>query len=87
MSSDNEYRRFAVASLDQSRRATDLPAKLGFLIMAEAWFELAEQTTPLMERDTGEAHRIVERPLIGATFPRRRIAAQQSGERQCKGVA
>ncbi len=87
MSSENEYRRFAAASLDQSKRATDLAAKLGLLIRAEAWFDLAEQTTPLMARETGEAHRIVEQPLIGATFPRHRTEAQQSGDSQCKEVA
>src|SRR6516165_8529346 len=37
--------------------------KTRVLIVAEAWLDLAERTTPLVERESGEAHRIIERPL------------------------
>jgi hypothetical protein len=33
----NEYKRFAVATLDQTERTTDVADKMGVLIMAEAW--------------------------------------------------
>jgi hypothetical protein len=47
MASEN-YKNFAVASLNSTEGAKDLPDKAGLLIMAEAWRELAEQTTQLL---------------------------------------
>jgi hypothetical protein len=75
MSSEKQYRRFAAASLDLSERGMDLANKTRVLIVAEAWLDLAERTTPLVERESGEAHRIIERPLSNVTTPRYRSAA------------
>jgi hypothetical protein len=49
--------------------------KTRVLIVAEACLDLAERTTPLVERESGEAHRIIERPLSNVTTPRYRSAA------------
>jgi hypothetical protein len=62
MSSKN-YTNFAVASLDSTEGAKDLTDKVGLLIMAEAWLELAEQTTQRVGQETNEAHGMIERPL------------------------
>jgi len=75
MSSEKQYKRFAAASLDLSERGTDLANKTRVLIVAEAWLDLAERTTPLVERESGEAHRIIECPLSNVTTPRYRSAA------------
>jgi hypothetical protein len=40
------------------------------LIVAEAWLDLAEQTTPIVERESGEAHRVIEHHLSKMTSPR-----------------
>ncbi len=72
MSSENQYRRFAVASLDLSERGKTLVDKSRALIVAEAWLDLAEQTTELVQRETDAAHRIIEPPLSSVTFPRHR---------------
>jgi hypothetical protein len=66
MASEN-YRNFAVASLDSTEAAKDLPDKVGLLIIAEAWLELAEQTTQLVGHEAEEAHRMIELPLARAT--------------------
>ena len=58
---------FAVASLNSTEGAKDLTDKVGLLIIAEAWLELAEQTTQLLGHEAEEAHRIIERPLTRAT--------------------
>ena len=68
MSCENEYRRFAIASLDLSERGKNLADKSRVLIVAEARLDLAEQTTPLVERETSEAHRIIEQPLGSVTL-------------------
>jgi len=70
MTSEN-YRNFAMASLNSTEDAKDLTDKdltdkVGLLIMAEAWFELAEQTTQLVGHEAKEAHRMIERPLTQA---------------------
>jgi hypothetical protein len=65
MTSEN-YKNFAVASLNSTERAKDLTDKVGLLIIAEAWLELAEQTTQLLGHEA-EAHRMIERPLTRAT--------------------
>jgi hypothetical protein len=75
MSFENEYKRFAAASLDLTERATDLSHKVGLLIVAEAWLDLAEQTTQLVDHKADEAHEIMEQPLISATFPRQQPVA------------
>ena len=56
----NEYERFAVASLNQTERTTDLANKVGRLIIAEAWLDLAEETTQLVDREADDAHSIME---------------------------
>jgi hypothetical protein len=69
MSSENQYRRFAVASLDLSERGKTLVDKSCALIVAEAWLDLAEQTTELVQRETDAAHSIIEPPLSSVTSP------------------
>jgi hypothetical protein len=68
MSYENAYRRFAVASLDLSEKGKNLADKSRVLIVAEAWLDLAEQTTQLVERETAEAHSIIEQPLSSVTL-------------------
>jgi hypothetical protein len=72
MSSENQYRRFAVASLDLSERGKTLADKSRALIVAEAWLDLAEQTTELVQREADAAHRIIKPPLSSVTSPRHR---------------
>jgi hypothetical protein len=67
MSCESAYKRFAIASLDLSERGKNLADKSRSLIVAEAWLDLADQTTPLVERETGEARRIIEQPLSSLT--------------------
>ena len=66
MTSEN-YKHFAMASLNSTEGAKDLTEKVGLLIIAEAWLELAEQTTQLVGHEAEEAHRMIERPLTRAT--------------------
>jgi len=66
---------FAAASLKLSEKGTNLAEKTGVLIVAEAWLDLAERTTPLVERESGGAHRIIEQPLSNVTSQRYRSAA------------
>lgn len=66
MTSEN-YKNFAVACLNSTEGAKDLTDKVGLLIIAEAWLELAEQTTQLLGQEAEEAHRMIERPLTKAT--------------------
>jgi hypothetical protein len=75
MSSEKQYSRFAAASLGFNEKGTNLAEKTPVLIVAEAWLDLAERTTPLVERETGEARRIIERPLSNVTSPRYRLMA------------
>ncbi len=63
MSFKNKYKRFAVTSLDQTDRTTDPTDKLGRLIVAEAWLDLAEQTTQTVGHEADEAHSLMEQPL------------------------
>ncbi len=72
---ENEYKRFVESSLDLTETVTDLSHKVGLLIMAEAWLDLAEQTTQLVDHEADEAHEIMEQPLISATFPRQQHVA------------
>lgn len=70
MSSEKQYRRYAAASLDVSARGQNLADETRVLIVAEAWLDLAEQTTPIVERESGEAHRVIEHHLSKMTSPR-----------------
>jgi hypothetical protein len=67
MSSKNPYRRFAVSSLNSTEGVTDQSDKVGLLIMAEAWLDLAEQTTQVVDHEADEAHSIMEQPLKRAS--------------------
>jgi len=57
------YKNFAVASLNSTEGAKDRTHKVGLLIIAEAWLELAEQTTQVVAHEAEEAHRMIEQPL------------------------
>ena len=61
------YKHFAAASLNSTEAAKDLTDKIALLIIAEAWLELAEQTTQLVSHEAEEAHRMMEPPLARAT--------------------
>jgi hypothetical protein len=63
----NEYKRFAVASLTQTERTTDLANKVGVLIMAEAWLNLAHETTQLVDHEADDAYSIIGQPLKTAS--------------------
>ena len=45
-----------------------MPNKVGLLIRAEAWLDLAEQTTQRVDNDGGEARRIMEHSLKRASL-------------------
>ena len=68
MTSESQYRRFALASLKSTEGVTDLPNKVGPLIRAGARLDLAEQTTQRVDNDGGEARRIMEQPLKRASL-------------------
>jgi hypothetical protein len=68
MRSENEYRRFAAASLDLSKKAPDLASKAHFLFMAEAWLDLAERTTQVVDHGAEEAHGMIDQPLSKTSF-------------------
>jgi hypothetical protein len=74
MTSEN-YKNFAVASLNSTEGAKDLTDKVGLLIIAEAWLALVEQTTQLVGDEAEEALRMIERPLTRATVQRHQQAA------------
>jgi hypothetical protein len=59
----NEYSRFAVSSLDATETARDLCGKVAVLILADAWLDLAEQTTQTVDHEADEAHSMIEQPL------------------------
>jgi hypothetical protein len=67
MTSKNEYSRFAVASLNSAESAADLSDKVGLLILAGAWLDLAEQTTQTVDHEADEAHSLMEQPLRRAS--------------------
>jgi len=68
MSSENPYRRFAVSSLNSTEGVTDPSDKVGLLIMAGAWLDLAGQTTQMVDHEADEAHSIIEQPLKRASI-------------------
>ena len=74
MTSEN-CRNFAIASLNSTEGAKDLTDKVGLLILAEAWLELAEQTSQLVGHEAKEAHRMIERPLTQASVQPHQQAA------------
>jgi hypothetical protein len=41
--------------------------KVRLLIVAEAWLDLVEQTTQMVDREFDEAHDMIEQPLRRAT--------------------
>ena len=57
------YKNFATASLNSTEGVKVLTDKVGLLIIAEAWLELAEQTTQIVGHEAEEAHRMIELPL------------------------
>jgi hypothetical protein len=67
MTFESQYIRFAAASLNSTEDATDLSDKVGLLIMAEAWMDLAEQTTQMVDQQANEAHSMIEQPLKRAS--------------------
>ncbi len=68
MTSVNPYKLFAATSLDSTEHATELSSKVGRLIVAEAWLDLAEQTTQIANHEADEAHSIIEQPLKRASI-------------------
>jgi hypothetical protein len=74
MSSEKQYRRFAATSLGLSE---SLAGKTRMLIRGRSLACLAERSTPLVERESGEAHRIIGQPLSNVTSPRYQSAADQ----------
>jgi hypothetical protein len=73
--SKNEYRRFAAVSLESTENAANLATKTHLLIMADAWLDLAERTTQLVDHEADEARGIMEPPLTRATVKWYRQAA------------
>jgi len=59
MTSENEYSRFAVASLNATGTATDLASEANLLILADAWLDLAEQTTQMVDHEADQAHSLM----------------------------
>ena len=66
MTSEN-YRKFAVASLNSTEGVKYLTDKVGLLILAGAWLDLAEQTTQTVDHEVDEAHSLMEQPLRRAS--------------------
>jgi hypothetical protein len=56
-----------VASLNSTGTATDLSSKVGVLILADAWLDLAEQTTQTVDHEADEAHSMLQKPLRRAS--------------------
>ncbi len=67
MSPETPYRRFAVSSVNSTEGVTDPSDKVGLLIMAEAWLDLAEQTTQVVDHEAYEAYSMIEQPLKQAS--------------------
>jgi hypothetical protein len=67
MTSKSEYSRFAVSSLNSTETATDPSNKVGVLILADAWLDLAEQTTQTVDHKADEAHAMMQKPLRRAS--------------------
>jgi hypothetical protein len=57
------YKRFAASSLNSTEGVTCVSDKVRLLIMAEAWLDLAEQTTQIVDHESDEAHGMIEQPL------------------------
>jgi len=63
----NEYSRFAASSLNATETGTDLSGKVGVLILADAWLDLAEQTTQAVDHEADKAHSMMQQPLRRAS--------------------
>lgn len=63
MSKQDEYRHEAVASLKLAEAASNQPAKMRMLLMADAWFKLAERTARWQQQFSGS-----EDPLVTHVF-------------------
>ena len=50
MSREVEYRRYAAALLDLSKRAADAADKVRLLVIADAWLKLADRIVRLPDR-------------------------------------
>jgi hypothetical protein len=61
------HSRFAVSSLIATETATDLSGKVAVLILADAWLDLAEQTTQTVDHEAHEAHSMMQQPLRRAS--------------------
>lgn len=61
------YKRFAASFLNSTEGVTSVSDKLRRLIMAEAWLNLVEQTTQMVDDKFDEAHDMIEQPLRRAT--------------------
>ncbi len=61
------YKRFAASSLNSMEGITSVSDKMRLLIMAEAWLDLVEQTTQMVDHEFNEAHDMIEQPLRRAT--------------------
>jgi hypothetical protein len=58
-----------------SAKGRNLADKTRVLIVAEAWLDLAEQTTPIVERESAEAHGVIEHYLSKMTSPRHALGS------------
>ena len=63
MSKQDEYRHEAVASLKLAEAASNHPAKMRMLLMADAWFKLGERTARWQQQFSGS-----EDPLVTHVF-------------------
>jgi hypothetical protein len=61
------HSRFAASSLNATETATDLSGKVGVLILADAWLDLAEQTTQTVDHEADKAHSMMQQPLRRAS--------------------
>jgi hypothetical protein len=66
MTSEN-YKRFATSSLYSTEGVASVSDKVRLLIVAEAWLDLVEQTTQMVDHEFDEAHDMIEQPLRRAT--------------------
>jgi len=66
MTSEN-YKRFATSSLNSTEGVASVSDKVRLLIVAEAWLDLVEQTTQMVDHEFDEAHDMIEQPLRRVT--------------------
>jgi hypothetical protein len=64
MRMEDEYRRYAAASLELASKQSDNADKSHLLVMAEAWLDLADRIAQrVMQRPYSVDHPLVERVL------------------------